>query len=72
MCNVRDLLLLDEVNGHTTVLVADVDDYILHPLAGSQRLHPLTERKDGGPLVPSSKLVRVECYDHLAVLCALL
>lgn len=72
VCNVRNLLVLDEVNGHTTVFVPDVDDHLVHPLAGSQRLHPLTEREDGGPLVPSSKLVRVECYNHLAALGALL
>jgi len=70
--NVRDLLVLNEINGHATVLVSNVDDYLVYPLAGSQRLHPLTKREDGRPLVPSSELVRVECHDYLAALGALL
>jgi len=70
--DVRDLLVLDEINGQTTVFVSDVDDHLVYPLAGSQRLQSLTEREDSMPLVPSSKLIRVECDDYLAALGALL
>ena len=55
-----------KINGLTSVLIADVDDYLIYILAGFYDVVSLCQREDRSPLIPSGKLIRVERNDHLA------